>query len=408
MDFAKLNARARCAGRWSVIALGCSIPISVAIDNFLLLAVALAWLAAGDYRATVATLRENRVALAASVLFGLLLLGLAYGGANPGAGTRYLGKYVDLMFVPLFMVFFRDPDTRNRALAAFAIAAVASIIVSHFIAHGLLERNPVLPRSPQFPGGFKFSITHSLIIGLAAFLFAVLAREAKTRPHRIGFAILALLAAHNVLFMVIGRTGQVVLVLLFFYFFVVTWGRRGLILVTLLSAATLLTAYATSDTFKQRTDVAVQEFNIWQPGNPSDTSVGLRLEWYANSLAIVREHPLTGTGTGSFPATYARAVSGRNMVETENPHNEYLLIAVQLGLLGVVALVALFWQLWRYAGRLENPANRDLARGLAITYVIGCLFNSLLVDHTEGLLFAWLAALFCAAPVRTLPARATS
>jgi hypothetical protein len=31
--------------------------------------------------------------------------------------------------------------------------------------------------------------------------------------------LLALFAAHNVLFMVIGRTGQLVLVILFFYFF---------------------------------------------------------------------------------------------------------------------------------------------------------------------------------------------
>jgi hypothetical protein len=28
-----------------------------------------------------------------------------------------------------------------------------------------------------------------------------------------------------------------------------------------------------------------------------------------------------------------------------------------------------------------------------LTFVIGCLFNSLLIDHTEGLLFAWLSGL---------------
>jgi len=387
-------------GRWSVIALGISIPISVAVDNILLGVVLLAWLAAREYRSSMSTLRDNPVALAATGLFGLLLLGLAYGGGGAGAGLHYLAKYVDLIFVPLFMFFFRDEQTRNRGLAAFAIAAVASVIVSHFISFGLLEHNPVLKRSAEFPGGFKFSITHSLVIGLAAFMFAVLAREARKLRHRIGFTLLALFAAHNVLFMVIGRTGQLVLVILFFYFFIVTWGRRGFLLVILLSVVTLLAAYTTSATFKKRADVAVQEFNHWQPGNPSDTSVGLRLEWYVNSLAIVREHPLIGTGTGSFPATYARAVTGSNMVETENPHNEYLLIAVQLGLLGLTALIYLFWRIWQYAGRLENTTYRDLARGLVITYVIGCLFNSFLVDHTEGMLFAWLTALLCSGSVR--------
>jgi uncharacterized membrane protein YccC len=30
-----------------------------------------------------------------------------------------------------------------------------------------------------------------------------------------------------------------------------------------------------------------------------------------------------------------------------------------------------------------------LARGLVLTIAVGCLFNSLLLDHTEGLFFAW-------------------
>jgi hypothetical protein len=32
--------------------------------------------------------------------------------------------------------------------------------------------------------------------------------------------------------------------------------------------------------------------------------------------------------------------------------------------------------------------------------VVGCLFNSLLLDHTEGLLFAWLSGLLFAAPIK--------
>ena len=39
------------AGRWVVIALGFSIPISGALDNVLLAITALLWLATGDWRA---------------------------------------------------------------------------------------------------------------------------------------------------------------------------------------------------------------------------------------------------------------------------------------------------------------------------------------------------------------------
>jgi len=37
-----------------------------------------------------------------------------------------------------------------------------------------------------------------------------------------------------------------------------------------------------------------------------------------------------------------------------------------------------------------------LARGLVLMIAAGCLFNSLLLDHTEGLLYAWLTGLLFA------------
>jgi O-antigen ligase len=118
----------------------------------------------------------------------------------------------------------------------------------------------------------------------------------------------------------------------------------------------------------------------------------MRMEFYRGSLEIVRENPVFGAGTGSFPAAYAATVAGKQMEPTVNPHNEYLLIASQIGLVGLTCLITLFYLQWRHAARLA-PLYRDLARGLVITFAIGCLFNSLLLDHTEGLLFAWATGL---------------
>jgi O-antigen ligase len=403
MRYSSIASGAATAGRWSVIALGLSIPISVALDNLLLLAVALAWLAAGNYRETLTVIRENPVAQAALVLFGLLALGLAYGSRNPGDGLHYLAKYIDLLFVPLFLVFFRDAKTRERALLTFSMAAVASVIASHMAFMNILATGSLLPREQIYATGFKGSITHSLIVAFAAYLFALLARQDRNRMRRIGCIALALFAAHNVVFMGFGRTGYLVLAILFLYFFAVTLGRRGLIMIAVIAITTFSTAYVTSSTFHQRMNDFSQQLMEWKPGKRSETSVGLRLEWYTASLGIIRAHPLIGAGTGSFPAEYARAVADRDMVATENPHNEYLLIAVQIGLLGVASLVYLFYRQWRAAGQLEQPLFRDLARGLVLMFVVGCLFNSLLVDHTEGLLFAWMSALVFAAPVRQQP-----
>jgi O-antigen ligase len=259
----------------------------------------------------------------------------------------------------------------------------------------LLADNPLLRRDREYPGAFKLSITHGLLVAFAAYAFALYARAQTDKFRRWCLVALALIAAHNVVFVVFGRTGYLVIAALFVYFFVVTFGRRGLLLITFIATATFVAAYTTSSTFQQRIDVSVQQFQNWQPGKPSDTSVGSRLEWYSNSLKIVAGRPLFGAGTGSFAEAYAAAVRGTPMSETTNPHNEYLLIAIQIGLVGLACLIYLFYAEWRLAARLA-PLYRDLARGLVLMMVIGCMFNSLLLDHTEGLWFAWASGLLFA------------
>ena len=138
-----------------------------------------------------------------------------------------------------------------------------------------------------------------------------------------------------------------------------------------------------------------REFRGWHATDAQSTSIGLRLEFYHNTLRIIRDHPVAGVGTGGFPQAYARVVEGTGMLPTRNPHNEFLHLAAQVGPIGVAALLWLLWQQWRLAARLVLP-EREIARGLVVLITIGCMLNSLLLDHTEGLLYAWLTGLLYA------------
>jgi O-antigen ligase len=106
---------------------------------------------------------------------------------------------------------------------------------------------------------------------------------------------------------------------------------------------------------------------------------------------MIAARPLLGVGTGGFASAYAEKVEGTGMAATPNPHNEFLLMWAQLGVAGPLALVWLFGRQWRLAARLPTRLESEVARGLIITMVIGRMLNSLLLDHTEGLLYAWLS-----------------
>ena len=396
MRIETLPSRADACARAFAIALGFSIPISVALDNILLVLLLVSWLASGGFREKFAAIKANPVALAALLLFGLLTLGLVYGTRNAGDSLRYWGKYGDLLFVPLFVTLFRSKQMREDGLRALGGALILSLIVS-FIAHtGLLFGNSLVPpNSADAPVGFKYSITHSVLMAFGAFAFVLVARYTASRAARVALIGLALIAACNVLFIVFSRTGYVVLAALMLYFFVTQFRWRGLIAGTTLGVILFGGAYYGSDMFQQRTNLAVSEMRDWRPDSPATSSIGMRMEFYRSSMSIILEHPLFGAGTGSFPAVYAATVAGKHMEDTVNPHNEYLLIAIQIGLVGLASLIGLFSIQWRLAARLE-PLYRDLARGLVLVFVIGCLFNSLLLDHTEGLLFAWATGLLFA------------
>ena len=376
----------RTAG-WSIAALGLSIPISTAADSILAVVILLgaALALTGSWRRIVSAAIEVPPVTAAAALFAWLLVACLWGSAPQQEAFATLGKYLDLVLIPVFIWAAADVRIRRSALVCFTIAVILNLYVSYSAAAGL----PGL-RSAAYPIGFKASVTHSLIVSLGALLLLLYARETRSAASRIALVALAALCAHNVLFVVIGRTGYVVLGLLLAYYVMSFFrGWRAPAAAAAVVLALAASAYFASANLQKRVDEIGSDIAQWRPGSRDETSVGQRLEYYRTTLAIVADHPLLGTGTGGFARAYARKVEGTGAHATVNPHNDYLMIAAQTGVPGVLLMIALYVTIWRSAARLEGRLQRDFARGLVIAIAVGGLFNSLLLDHTEGLLFAW-------------------
>lgn len=390
----RLPALARYAdrsARGSAIALGFSIPISVALDNLLLLFAVVGWLASGAYRDKLSTIRQNAVCAAALVLLAVLAIGTLHGEQSLRDAALHFKKYLDLLYIPVFACLFRDAATRRHALLALAASLALVLALSLLLKLGVLPSTALTTGDAVSPTVFKLRLTHNILMAFGAFLFAWLAVTEANARLKFTWAVLAALAAINVTMMVQGATGYLILggLILLFGHGLGHWRGFGVASAAVTLAAIMLTSLP--GPFKERVSLIGQELRGWEARQPQSTSIGLRLEFYRNTLGIIRDHPLIGVGTGGFPKAYATRVRGTGMAETRNPHNEFLNIAAQLGAIGVAALLWLFWQQWRFASRLATPFECALARGLIVTMVIGCLYNSLLIDHTEGLLFAWLS-----------------
>jgi O-antigen ligase len=234
-------------------------------------------------------------------------------------------------------------------------------------------------------------------MAFGAFLYAQLALAAVARLTRILWCVLALLAAANGLLVVPGATGYLVLGTLALYLGFVWKGWRGIAAAAAAAAIAGSLLMTLPGPFSERVHLIRAEIAQWRPGIPNAlSSTGTRIEFYRLSIEIVKDRPLLGHGTGAFASSYAEKTKSQVALPTRNPHNEYLHMLVQLGLVGLAALLYLFWTHWRLAPMLATPLSRHLARGLILTIAVGCLFNSWLMDHTEGLLYAWLTGLLFA------------
>ena len=391
--------RAEVILRWAAVLLGCSIPVSVALDNVLLGVILFFWLAGGLYERKLESIRGNPVAWMALALFALFVAGSLYSIGSPKDVLDALIRALRLLLIPALIYLLHDPEWRERGITAFLASMVLTLVLSYLMWLGVLSGNELLKGTHLDPAVFKAHTTHNVFMAFAAFLLAQGARDAKTLRGRIVRGVLCVAAVANVLLMVRGRTGIIVLVVLFVYGLVRAQKARGLLLAGLVLAALAAMVLASPDSMlHRRITLADEEFAQWRAGVPPDptSSVGLRLEFLQNTLEIIGANPLLGVGTGGFGKAYADRVDGTGAPATQNPHNEILLMIVQFGVAGFVLLAGLLVTQWRLAPRLPGPFDQAAARALVLTIAVTSLLSSTLLDHAEGLFFVFMSGLLFA------------
>ncbi len=142
-----------------------------------------------------------------------------------------------------------------------------------------------------------------------------------------------------------------------------------------------------SNPVHDRFEASWAEARAYMHGDASPTSIGFRLEAWRSALVSIREHPLTGTGAGSWGHQYdsiQKAAGRPNENPTDgNPHQEFLLWGVELGLGGIAILLGILASIFQLSLRMETASRRATQSALLAT-VIACLFNCALYDALIG------------------------
>lgn len=388
---------ARRAAGWTTTALGLTIPMWVVADGILVVLLVLCWAASGGWRERFRRMTANPVALAALLLFGWLLAGSFWGLGTLDERMLAVKKYADLLLIPLLISMAVDAQERNRAILALAASLLVTLGLSFVLGLGFLPTGGLIKGEMGNPFVFKKHTTHNVLMAFGALLFAVLAWRSQDRRVRWGWGLASLLAAGNVLLMVQGRTGYVVLAGLAVLAFHMTLGWRGILAAIAVLSVSFSTAYQVSSSFHERVNLAVSGVTQWNPKVAVvGDAVGWRLEYFYHTAEIIQDHPLIGVGTGGFVQAYRVRTEQAGLTGLDippHPHNQYLFILAQAGIVGLGLLLWLFVQQWRSTSLNRDATYRLLAKGVVVTIAVGSFFNPFLVDHTEKLFYCWFSGL---------------
>jgi O-antigen ligase len=184
-----------------------------------------------------------------------------------------------------------------------------------------------------------------------------------------------------------GRTGHLMLVLVTGVSIWLAVPRRYKFLALALPPLLLALLFAVSPRSLDRAKLAVTQAQSFQKSGEVMTSIGERLHYWTLASEMIAERPLLGHGIGSWQTEYAGQIKGRaappHGLVVRNPHQEFLLWGVHLGVTGLLLIAAWFLSA-AWVARRFSAHGRAAVWSLLAGIALAACFNSVLFDAHVG------------------------
>ena len=312
-----------------------AIPMSVSLKSILLpVSIIVNMLCIKQWRAVVAVIK-NPAVLTALLLLGWCLASALWAPPHWHETNAVVSKMLKLLVLPFFAIGFLSASSRYYAQLAFLLAMTITALISLLMtASGHL-----------FMGGadagtvFNDRIMTGLFISMGAWLAAHFAME-TTDKRKGWFWAIFLICSLQIAFANTGRTGYVIYILLAVCFSLLHLNLRQTILFLLTMVLLSITAYWLSPTLAKTVKLTVNNILHFKEVAHS-SSIGYRVGFHQFAQKLFLQHPIFGTGAGSFSWHYAQQqpmpfYSSRLF----EPHSQYWLLMVEQGTIGLALLLA--------------------------------------------------------------------
>ena len=345
-----------------------------------------------NFRSAFKATFQHKYVIGSVLFYMVFVCGILWSNAPIHDIFKMLIRIIGYLLAPLFLLAFQTNNSGPNnsgvlMLKGFIIGAVLSALLStisymfkYHILYGAQDDTWV---------AFHGHILHNAFLAVAScFLLLLTFNKQLNKKTRIYCFIAYLICFTNVLLVVNGRTGQLMLLIMNAFIFVYQFKLKGVLWLAGISVVVLPLLY-----FSPVVQKGIQEYHSdmskYEQGN-AQTSMGARVVFHKVSTALIMDHPLLGYGTGNFTPTYKQYITVRNIQEnTTNPHSDLLWIGVETGLLGIMTYILMIIFAVMNSFKLTN-FYRGISLSLILGYLLASLQNSFFIDNVTGMAFGFI------------------
>lgn len=371
------------------------IPVSRAGIVFFSILMILLWILEGGFKEKYIKMKNNNVIVFIIAFVGFYFISLLW-SSDIEYGIKYAKKF--WYFLPIFVIF---TSVKKEYIKYMVSAFLISMFISEVLSYGIFfEWWNFKDKLPSYPTPFMNHLQYSMFLAFTALLLLNRAFTEDVKIYKFGYFVYFLIVVIN-LFMNSGRTGQVAFVVAIFIvgFLNIKQKIKAFFLMLLLGGAIVYVGYNISPNFNKRVNLIGVEVQKAIQNQKFCTSIGARFGFWIVGSEIILDNPIIGVGS-SDAMTSMRSYIDQSHPKKQcikkypNYHNDFIQILVQLGLVGGLLYILIFYNIAKI--KIKENQYRNLPIIFVSVYIISSMFENMIHQQFSMLLFTLFVGIFLA------------
>ncbi len=360
-------------------------PLSTAVTSVTCVVMLLAWLISGHVWQSLKISAQQPAGKMLLVFFAWLIVSSLYADTTWAEKITTLSSWKKLFYTFVLLGIFWQTQWKMRFiyyyLAAMSVAAVIAFAL------WLLDI--------QVRGSVGIIMTNytsqSLAFAIAVLCCVFLIKESVgSRQKNALLGGMIVLFIFNIFFISVSRSGYLALPVAAVFLVINLYGYKKLPHILGITLTVLLLVALTSSALQQRIKLGLEE-NKNSQVSESLTSIGIRDVFRQNTLELIQQKILLGYGTSSFKSIYSTHVATKYQdwrgEPAADPHNQYLFVWLENGLIGLLLFLAYIATAIRQG--VMQQSYGAVAASVLVAFAATSLFNSHFKTFPEGHLLAF-------------------